>query len=384
MNKKIVALLLLLLATLPLSGCWDNNEPERMLYLNGIGIDYKDGRYELYAQIINFANTAKSEQPTSDETSQAEVGHASGMSLDEAVFELYHSVDQKVNWGHLSYLVFSEEALQQVKLSPVLDIFIRYRETRYQIWLYATKDPVEEVLLIRPVVNKAIILSKLGDPRNSYEQESFIKPASIREVLINMNEPNHETLIPFITIAENWKSIKETIKAPVISGATIVSPDDFKGFITGEKARGIRWMTNDTKRSNLTVRTENGNFISVVLENIKVKINPVMIKGEAKFDIDIYADGIIDIITETIKPAEIEKLLKEIVKEQIAATYEEALKMDADIYRLSEQLYRKNVKEWKRLQKDGKIELTDDSIRNINITIGKLSSNKKTFERTVE
>ncbi|WP_262174096.1 Ger(x)C family spore germination protein [Saccharococcus sp. Marseille-Q5394] len=384
MNKKIVALLLLLLAMLPLSGCWDNNEPERMLYLNGIGIDYKDGRYELYAQIINFANTAKSEQPTSDETSQAEVGHASGMSLDEAVFELYHSVDQKVNWGHLSYLVFSEEALQQVKLSPVLDIFIRYRETRYQIWLYATKDPVEEVLLIRPVVNKAIILSKLGDPRNSYEQESFIKPASIREVVINMNEPNHETLIPFITIAENWKSIKETIKAPVISGAAIVSPDDFKGFITGEKARGIRWMTNDTKRSNLTVRTENGNFISVVLENIKVKINPVMIKGEAKFDIDIYADGIIDIITETIKPAEIEKLLKEIVKEQIAATYEEALKMDADIYRLSEQLYRKNVKEWKRLQKDGKIELTDDSIRNIKITIGKLSSNKKTFERTVE
>ncbi|MCM3709057.1 Ger(x)C family spore germination protein [Sporosarcina luteola] len=384
MNKKMVALLLLLLATLPLSGCWDNNEPERMLYLNGIGIDYKDGRYELYAQIINFANTAKSEQPTSDETSQAEVGHASGMSLDEAVFELYHSVDQKVNWGHLSYLVFSEEALQQVKLSPVLDIFIRYRETRYQIWLYATKDPVEEVLLIRPVVNKAIILSKLGDPRNSFEQESFIKPASIREVLINMNEPNHETLIPFITIAENWKSIKETIKAPVISGAAIVSPDDFKGFITGEKAGGIRWMTNDTKRSNLTVRTENGNFISVVLENIKVKINPVMIKGEAKFDIDIYADGIIDIITETIKPAEIEKLVKEIVKEQIATTYEEALKMDADIYRLSEQLYRKNVKEWKRLQKDGKIELAEDSIRNINITIGKLSSNKKTFERTVE
>lgn len=380
----MVALLLLLLATLPLSGCWDNNEPERMLYLNGIGIDYKDGRYELYAQIINFANTAKSEQPTSDETSQAEVGHASGMSLDEAVFELYHSVDQKVNWGHLSYLVFSEEALQQVKLSPVLDIFIRYRETRYQIWLYATKDPVEEVLLIRPVVNKAIILSKLGDPRNSFEQDSFIKPASIREVLIELNEPNHETLIPFITIAENWKSIKETIKAPVVSGAAIVSPHDFKGFITGEKARGIRWMSNDTKRSNLTVRTENDNFISVILENIKVKINPVIVKGEAKFDIDIYADGIIDIITETIKPAEIEKLMKEHVKEQITTTYEEALKMDADIYRLSEQLYRKNVKEWKQQQKDGKLELTDDSIRNINITIGKLSSNKKTFERTVE
>ncbi|HEX5564338.1 MAG TPA: Ger(x)C family spore germination protein, partial [Sporosarcina sp.] len=80
MNKRMIGFILLLLAALSLSGCWDNNEPERMLYVNGIGIDYKNGQYELYAQIINFSNTAKSEQPTNIETTQAEVGHASGKS----------------------------------------------------------------------------------------------------------------------------------------------------------------------------------------------------------------------------------------------------------------------------------------------------------------
>ncbi|WP_252502132.1 Ger(x)C family spore germination protein [Sporosarcina sp. Marseille-Q4943] len=384
MNNKMLGFLLLLLATLPLSGCWDNNEPERMLYINGVGIDYKNGQYELYAQIINFANTAKSEQPTNNETTQAEVGHASGKSLDEAVSKLYHTVDQKVFWGHLSYLVFSEEAMKEVKLSPVIDLFIRYRETRYQIWVYATKDPVEEVLLLRPVINKAITLSKLGDPRNSYEQESFIKSTNIRELLIQLNEPSHEAKIPLITIKDNWESINETIKAPYLAGAGIVTPNGFKGFIQDVEARGMRWMTNDTVRSQMTVQTESGNDISLVIENVKVKIKPVIVHGTAKFDIDVYGDAIVDIITDSATPKELEKLVKKEMEKQILTTYEEALKIDADIYRLSEQLYRQNVKEWKRLHKDGKVELTKDSIRNLNITIEKLSSPRKTFEQTID
>ncbi|MGG0670438.1 Ger(x)C family spore germination protein [Sporosarcina koreensis] len=384
MNKKLIGFMVVILAIFPLSSCWDNNEPEMMLYINGIGIDYKNGQYELYAQIINFANTAKSEQPTNNETIQAEVGHASGRTLDEAVFQLYHTVDQKVFWGHLSYLVFSEEALKETKLSPVIDLFIRYRETRYQIWLYATKDPVEEILLLRPVINKAITLSKLGDPENSYKQESFIKPTNIRELLIQVNEPNHEALIPLITIKDNWKSINETIKAPYLAGAGLVTPNGFKGFIEGDKARGIRWMLNDTVRTEITIQTESENHLSLVIENVKVKVKPVIINGTAKFDINVYVDGTVDIITDSVTPEEIEKLVKEEMEKQILETYEEALKMDADIFRLSEQLYRTNVKEWKRLHKDGKIELADDTIRNIDVTIEKLYSKRKTYEQTID
>ena len=111
---------------------------------------------------------------------QAEVGHARGDTMDEAIHELYHSIDQKVYWGHFSYLVVSEEAMKNGKLSPVIDTFIRFKETRYHIWVYTTKDPVVDVLLVRPVLNKAITLSKLGDPVNSFEQESFVEPIDIR------------------------------------------------------------------------------------------------------------------------------------------------------------------------------------------------------------
>ncbi|MFS0576276.1 Ger(x)C family spore germination protein [Sporosarcina sp. 179-K 3D1 HS] len=381
MNRRIMLLLLLLLPAL--TSCWDMNEAERMLYINGIGIDYKDGQYELYAQIINFANIAKSEQPPPD-GAQAEVGRASGMTLDEAIFKLYHSVDQKVYWGHLSYLVVSEEAMKQVKMSPVIDLFIRFRETRYQIWVYTTQDSIVDLLLVRPVVNKAIILSKLGDPENSYEQESFVMPLDFRKLIIGMNEPGHEAHIPLITIEENWTSIKETIKAPVLTGVGVVTPDGFKGYIKGENARGIQWMSNETKRGEVTIETDDGNHMNVVIDQVKVKIEPHIENGQARFDIDVSLGGNISNIVGDVTPRQIKEWVRKEVEKEIRTTFEEALKLNSDIYGLTEQLYRKDVKAWKRFEKKGRIELTADSIRKLDITVEKLKSNRKAYEETIE
>jgi len=64
-------------------------------------------------------------------------------------------------------------------------------------------------------------------------------------------------------------------------------------------------------------------------------------------------------------------------------TFEEGLKLDADVFRLSEYLYRGNVKTWKKLEKDGKIPLSKDSISKIDIHINKVSPGRKTFAETV-
>jgi len=380
MNNKI--LLLLMLLTTILTGCWDVNEPERMLYINAIGIDYKDGQYEVYAQIISFANIAKSEQPTSDQP-QAEVGFAKGKNEDEALFNLYRSIDQKVFWGHFSYLVISEEAMKNVKFSPVIDSFIRYRETRYKIWVYATKDPVQDVLLVRPVLNKAITLSKLGDPENSFKQESFIEPLNFRELIIGLDEPSHEVMIPLITVEENWESMKESIKAPVLSGVGVVTPNGFKGFISGDKARGIQWMTNKTKRGEVTFKSDGGDYVTMVIEKVEVKVDPIVDKEGVKFDIDVRLNAAVSTVEGKVTYDSLAKGIKKEVEKEIMVTYEEALKKDIDIYHLSEQLYRKNVKAWKKYHIDGKVELTNDSIRKLTVHIEKLDSDRKSIKETI-
>lgn len=374
---------MVLLVTI-LSGCWDENQPERMLYVNAIGVDYKDGQYEVYVQIINFANMPRAGLPISSDAAQAEVGYAKGDSMDDAIFELYHSMDQKVYWGHFSYLVVSETVMKSTEMIQVIDLFTRYREFRYQTWVYTTKNPVHDVLLVRPVLNKAVTLSKLGDPENTFKQESFIQPVNIRQLIIGLDEPSHEVMIPLISVEENWESMKESIKAPILSGVGVVTPDGFKGFISGDKARGMQWMTNETKRGQITFKLDGGDYFTMIIDKVKVNVEPIVGKGGVSFDIDVKLEATVSVIGENVTTNLIQKEIKKEVEKEIKVTYEEALEMEVDIYHFSEQLYRKNMKAWKRYQKEGELELTKDSIRNLNVSITKLDADRKSYKETIE
>ncbi|MFF2753638.1 Ger(x)C family spore germination protein [Psychrobacillus sp. NPDC058041] len=382
MKKKIIAILILVIIFL--SGCWDVKEPERMLYIYGLGVDYKDGKYDVYAQIVDFSNIAKSEQPNT-EAIQAAVGHATGKTMDEAIFELYHSMDQKLFWGDLTYLILTEEVLKNGHANQTINTFVRYRETRYRTWVYGTKDSVKDIMLITPILNRSMSLSKIADPLNSYQQESLVEPINFRKMIIRLNEPSHEVSIPLVSIKENWETEKETEKAASINGVAVISPNELKGFITGKKVRGLQWMTNETERGEITVKLDssNDNYLTVALDKIKVKVTPDIENNKVKFEIDIKMDVTVSGFQESLTEDEIRKAVKKEVTKEIEETYKEALKNDIDIYRLSEYVYRYNIKKWKEIQKDGKVDLTKDSIRNITVNISKVDSGRKSFKKTI-
>lgn len=368
-----------------LSGCWGQNEPERMLYTHGLGIDYEDDKYKVYVQIIDFNKVAKSEQPNPSPV-QSEVGYASGKTLDEAVFKLYNSSDQKIYWGHQTFLVFSEEALKNGGMNDIIDTLIRYRDTRYQIWLFGTDNSVKEVLLTTPVIDTAITLSKLGDPMNSFHQSSLIEPVDIRRMIIGLNEPGHNMVIPYVKITENWETVEGKDKMARSAGVGLVTPNEFKGFIYREKMFGLMWMNEKTQREEVTFSLDSGeeDVMSVVIQKVKVKVKPVVEGDAVKFDIDVTLQGEVGTIPTKTTKDEIRKKAEQEIKEQIEETYKEALKRDFDIYRLSEYLYRKDVKEWKRLQQNGKVELAEDSIRTLNVKISELKPGRNLFKKTIE
>lgn len=383
MNKKIV--ILLFVFTTLLSGCWDVTEPQRMYYVHALGIDFKDDHYETYMQIVDFTNIAKSEQPTNPDAQQAEIGHAKGKTIEESLFDLYHSIDQKAFWGHITYIVLSEEVMKSNKVNQVIDFLTRFRETRYQIWVYGTKEPLNNLLVVTPINNKALTLSKLGDPLNSFRQESFVRPINLRELVIGLNEPSHEVYLPLVSIDKGWVSSKGESESIELKGIALLSKEGFKGVITQDKANGIKWMTNKTIRGEVTGQMgENNTFVTVTLEHIKVEIKPVVKNDNVQFDIDIKMEANVLGITEKITTTEIRQEVKKQVKKEVRETYKEGLALNTDIFRLSEQLYRKDVKNWKKLEKNGKIELTEDSIRNINVTVVKVNPGRESFIETIE
>ncbi|MGE7693896.1 Ger(x)C family spore germination protein [Lysinibacillus sp. NPDC094177] len=382
--KKKITLIVSLTAVLLLSGCWDVTEPQRMYYIDGVGIDYKDGQYEVYLQIINFANVAKSEGPT-PQAAPSEIGFAKGKTMEEAFFKLYRSIDQKVFWGHMTFIIFSEEALKSENSIPIIDSFLRHRATRYQILAYCTKDPIKEVLLITPILNKSLTASKLSNPLHTKELATYVEPVDLRKLLIFLNEPSHEVNIPFIEINKNWETAKEPTTETALTGFGLVSRKGFKGYLKDGAARGVQWVYHKKTRGDVTFRLENKEkeFLTVDLEKLSTKIKPIVKNNEVTFEVDIKLNAIINGFKGKVSTDEIRKGIIKEVKNDIKKSYEEGLKLDVDVFRLSEQLYRKNVKAWKKIQKDGKVPLTADSLK-LNVTVNKVNPGRKTFAETIK
>ncbi len=387
MNKRsLSSLSLLVMITLLLSGCWDVTEPQRMYYINAIGVDFKDNQYEVYMQILNLDAVAKSEQPNPD-VAPAEVGVAKGRTIEEAIYKLYRASDQQIFWGHMRYLIFSENALKNERSIPVIDTFIRFRETRYHIWVYCTKDPIKEILLITPILKGTLTSSKLSNPTNTFEQESFILPQNLREIMIALNEPNHEVSIPYITIKKDWETAIQPEQETTFSGIGVLSKDGLKGFIKETAARGNQWMHDKTNRGEVTFKleSEERDFLTVDIDKLDVAVKPIIkSKDQVTFDIEINLNATLNGFKGKVVSNQIRENIIKQVKKEVMETYEEGLKIDTDIYRLSEYLYRKNVKVWKNLEKDGKIPLTKDSISKLSVHVIKINPGRKTFAETIK
>lgn len=368
-----------------LSGCWDVSEPQRMYYVHGVGVDFKDNQYEVYIQLINFSDVAKSEAPN-PQTTPSEIGHAKGVTMEEAIYKIYRSVDQEIFWGHMNYVILTEEALKSEHAISIIDSFIRFRETRYQILVHCTQSPIEEILLVTPLLNKPLTNSKLSNPLKTQALETFIEPVDLRSLIIGLNEPSHEMPLSFVTITENWESKNEKpAKETSINGLCILSKDGFKGTIKGNAARGDQWMLAKKNRGDLTFKLDDGerDYLTVDLEKIDLDVKSIVKNNQVTFEIDIKFDATINGFKTKATSDQIRQGIIKKVKEEIKTTYEEGLKLDVDIYRLSEYLYRDKVKVWKKLEKNGKIPLTKESISKINVYVNKVNPGRKTFEETI-
>ncbi|UYB45301.1 Ger(x)C family spore germination protein [Lysinibacillus capsici] len=383
MNKL---LFLILSSTLLLAGCWDVTEPQRMYYINAVGVDFEDDKYKVYLQIINFADVARSQQSGGD-VEPAEVGYAEGKTIEEAIYKLYRSSDQEIFWGHMRYLIFSERAMENERSIPVIDTFIRFRETRYHIWVYCTKDPINELMLVTPILRNSMTASKLSNPLSTNKQLSFIQPINLRELIIGLNEPSHEVSIPYVKIMKNWENDKEQTEETTFSGIGILSKDGVKGFITDSSARGNQWMNEETSRGEVTIKIEGGerDYLTIDLDHLNLEVKPIVNKNnQVQFEVDIKIQGILNGFKGKITTDEVRKNIAKQIEKEIKETYQEGLKLDADVYRLSEYLYRSNVKVWKKIEHNGKIPLTEDSISKINVDVNKINPGRKTFDETIE
>jgi spore germination protein KC len=380
--NKIILLILLFM----LNGCGQQSEIDRMLYVHVMGVDIVDDKYEVYVQIINLESKGgKSDNSSGGGGEQAIVGKVRGETVMDAIFNLYEAAQRKIFWGHLSSVIFSERFLKEKGIEgiqEVIEMIDRNRETRYTIWVLGTTSKLQDLLTTFPTLNLSPIFTKLGDPIENYRQSSLVMPIRLNHFIYSLTEPGGTAIIPLIRSVEKyWHSEKSTEGTLIVDGYIFIDKDGFKGLLKDENMAGLKWFQSQAERVYLCLCREDQPPIFLVFDDIKVKTKPQVKNDRATFTINVSVKGTVEELNQNVSKQFINEEAAKQIKEEIKRTYKKGLEMEADVYQLSEILYRKDPKAWKRLGFDKKFLLTEDSIQSLKVDAHIMESEKVKLEK---
>ncbi|WP_240632987.1 Ger(x)C family spore germination protein [Paenibacillus montanisoli] len=359
------------MVSLLLTGCWGAREIEHLAYVNSIGIDYAKGKVVFYIQLISFNNIAKKEAGAGMTKELVTIGKGEGRTVDEAIFDLYKTAQQRLSWSHVKTLVFTEAALRENVIHGVLDQMDRYYEFRYTIWTMATRGSIEKLLSASPTQNMSTLYSQLNNPKDRYSQSSIVAPLFLYKFLWKWEESGQTLLLPALSVNEkNWVENKKPSPQLQQDGVCAMQSKQLMGCFKLDEIMGLRWLEKKTARTPLVLQINHKPVAMMVVQKIKPSIEPKLSNGELLFHIKVNAQGSVTEQEKPVTETEMTKLAEKEIRRQIQNTYLVGLKSGADLLGLSNSLYRTNPREWHRLEKDGALPLKPESLGEIDVNIG--------------
>ncbi|MGE7647623.1 Ger(x)C family spore germination protein [Peribacillus frigoritolerans] len=360
------------LLTLPLifllSGCWDEKTIQDFHYITAIGIDYKDGEYIVYTQLVDFAAVAKTEsKPT--QAPPVYVGKQKGRSISIAINQLMRNTQQALYLGHVSTFVISENVLNR-QSTEIVDYIYRNQLLRYSANIFATKSSMEQLFSINGFFNLSPLYSTLYFPDDVYRIRSFINPITVQRYYSNQREKASTTILPSISWNDKvWKEKDKNRKSLYMDGAYVIYYKVSQPWFSEKELSGVRWLTKRTNKTPVNI-TMNKQDIYASFSHPDHKVKPVFKNGKYKFVIEIDVSGIIQGLDTQIEMDKLKRKFENQIKKEIQTTFKTGLQKNADPLNLGHTLYIKETKYWQKNHlKEPKDYLDKDSIHHLNVKV---------------
>ncbi|UVI32622.1 Ger(x)C family spore germination protein [Paenibacillus spongiae] len=354
-----------------LTGCWGSKTIQSMDYATAIGLDYKDGLFHSYVQVLSFSQVAKTETLEIGKSIPIWVGKGKGKTVAEAFSSLYRTSQLRIFWGHVRAIVFTDNFIKNKHAQlQAYDALNRYREIRYNILVYVTKEAMPKVLTQRAILNLSPLETILDSPEESYKQQSELPPQYRFRVISEVNEPLRATLLPTLAITEeSW--IEDEKKKPMFlnNGAYIVQNKELKGWFSLDDLIGYKWLEERTKRFLINVPPNEPPHTAIILTNPRYRIKPFVANNAVRFNIDVYMKGNIEEMTHDTTIDKLEAQAAAVVRGQILHTYKTGVRKQTDIYGLLALLHRNEPDMYHKLNREGKIALKEDTLNKITVKI---------------
>jgi spore germination protein KC len=362
-----------------LSGCWDSKDIEKMSYVTALGVDYVDGKYITYAQVLNFANIAKTESMELGKVVPVWIGRGEGNTVAKSVSALYSSAQERIVLGHVRTIVVSENLLQVG--SRIEEVYItanRFREVRYNILVYGTKEPIAKLFALKSILNFSPIESILSTPEDIYKQYSSIKPVYGFKFIADTTEGSGSCMLPSLSIdKESWSEDEKKTPLLKLSGAYILSHHTLRGWLSAEDLKGSLWLQRSTIRVPTNIPDTDNPVAGGIILKPRYAISPKIIGGEVQYNVKVTVDFLLSELIDPVPDSTIKKETANVIISQIRNTYKKGLEIESDVLNLENTLFRSNNKKWKEIHPNKEtFELTEDSLHEIEVKVQVIHSGK--------
>ncbi|MGG0177808.1 Ger(x)C family spore germination protein [Gottfriedia acidiceleris] len=366
-------LILLIVPILLLTGCWDQKQINQVTFVSALGVDYVNNEYVLYVQVLDFSTIGKSEQGSSGaEGPNIWVGKGKGTTFSLAWNDLYNSIQQGTLFGQISSVVFKDSALGKEQIDESLDTFERFIDARITPWIYTTKEPIDKIFAVQPMLPSSPIMTLLHLPNVNYEEHSIISPMKMVEFAALYNEPSSSIIVPTVGLNEElWKKDDEKMPMLNVNGAFVFHNAKKTQWISKDDLIGLRWIDQNTVMTPLSLNENNGKLkalLPIKKPNIKIQ-SKVSKSGVPKFNLTIKAHASVSQLNSKISNRALQNKAENEIKKEIRTTYLKGLSKDLDVFHLEEEMFRNNYKSWKSIKKNNKFPLTSDSLGTIKVKI---------------
>ncbi len=269
--RRLIMAVLVLALSMGLAGCWNRRELETLGIVSAAGIDYNEetGFYELTVHVIKPRGGTESNM-----TEKAYVQVlATGRTVFEAVRNVIQQLPARLFWSHNNVLIIGEETARR-GVTDVLDFFERDGETRHSVIVI-----VAEGMSANDLMKAAYELDDQPGMQ-MVEHVGFVRGSLSTTLAVQL----HDFLIRLL--GEGIEPIAVRIKAalkqpvdlpgdlmretvgltPIVGGMAVFRDDRMLGWLEPLEARGVLWLTGQTKGGILVVNDPWHDYASIGLE----------------------------------------------------------------------------------------------------------------------
>ncbi|TMU87243.1 Ger(x)C family spore germination protein [Bacillus sp. BHET2] len=358
-------LIVSVISSLLLSGCWNSRELDEIGIAVALGIDKSGDKILISVQLVNPGEI--SSKHSGGAKAPIVIYQETGDTVFEALRKMTKTVPLKTFFPHLRMLVIGEN-LAKEGIATSMDLLARDQEFRPDFYVVIAKDhEAHQVLKMLVPVEKITAQNLFKKLETSSSVWAPTVALTFGELLDEFISPGKQAVVTGVQIVGDpevgkYTSNLQSADPPVrlqYTDTAIFKDDKLHGWLNEPESKGYNYIVGNVKSTVVNVPCSEGGKVSIEILKTKAKVLATFSKGNPSIDVNLEATGNVGEVqcdmdfkkTKTIE--DLEKKVERDIKDKMMQSIKTAQESyRVDIFGFGDVIHRENYRYWNKNKKE--------------------------------